>query len=315
MFTRSSLPGLFTLVGLSLSCGGANARLTSQAPDAGNISLVPDPANPDAGPLWNPGNGQTEICDGIDNNENGAIDDLDVARDGVCDCLRVATLGYRGSVGTANVFTQWLNGKSTYGAVALESQVITDDLLRPFHIVVVQDSQYVADGVTGPGYGVGRVFSNDEVAALQRWVNAGGGLMTLIGYGAPSEVTNVNRLLAPYGMSYGSIPILYKGGSTIPITTWVSHPISDKITAVGVDNGFEAQGGALVASGPAPEQYSVGRINTPGAGRVFVWADEWITFDSEWTGHPDYQLERFWQNLLLWLSPPDQCQIQIPVIN
>ena len=44
---------------------------------------------------------------------------------------------------------------------------------------------------------------------------------------------------------------------------------------------------------------------------VLVWGDEWISFDSEWVGHPDYQVERFWLNALKWLSPAGECQVPI----
>ncbi len=33
-------------------------------------------------------NPSPEVCDGIDNDGNGIIDDVDVGHDGVCDCLR-----------------------------------------------------------------------------------------------------------------------------------------------------------------------------------------------------------------------------------
>jgi uncharacterized protein YciU (UPF0263 family) len=37
-----------------------------------------------------------------------------------------------------------------------------------------------------------------------------------------------------------------------------------------------------------------------GAGRVVAFADEWITFDSEWQNQVD--VPPFWANLLAWLS-------------
>ena len=41
------------------------------------------------------------------------------------------------------------------------------------------------------------------------------------------------------------------------------------------------------------------------AGRVAVWGDEWITYDSEWADVAHQQVELFWINLLKWLSPPE----------
>jgi hypothetical protein len=41
-----------------------------------------------------------------------------------------------------------------------------------------------------------------------------------------------------------------------------------------------------------------------------MWADEWVTFDSQWQGDP--QVELFWLRLLKWLSPIDRCQVPIP---
>ena len=47
-------------------------------------------------------------------------------------------------------------------------------------------------------------------------------------------------------------------------------------------------------------------------GRVVVWGDEWITYDSEWQDVEDQQIELFWLNILKWLSPPGECQVPIP---
>ena len=57
--------------------------------------------------------------------------------------------------------------------------------------------------------------------------------------------------------------------------------------------------------------FTVLRAVELGAGHVIVFGDEWISFDSEWTGHPDYQVERFWLNALKWMSPPTECQVPI----
>jgi len=85
------------------------------------------------------GTGSAETCDGVDNDGNGIVDDVDVGGDGVCDCLRIATLGVRGTAGQGDVFAAWLNGKSDRGATSLGSQVITPALLAGYQVIVAQD--------------------------------------------------------------------------------------------------------------------------------------------------------------------------------
>jgi len=149
---------------------------------------------------------------------------------------------------------------------------------------------------------------------LNAWVNAGGGILTLIGYGATSERANVNLLLAPMGLSYSAAPILPKsGGSTVPITNWLAnHPVTDGITRIGVDNGYEVAGtGTTLAT---EQNLVLLKGKEVGQGHVLVWGDEWITFNSEWTTHPDYQVARFWVNSLKWLTATRECQVPVPAV-
>lgn len=263
------------------------------------------------------GPGDTEVCDGVDNDHNGIVDDVDVGKDGVCDCLRVATLGFAGAWGQGNVFSSWLDARSVSGATALEGAVLTSALLERFQVIIVQDVRAGNAGQSGVGNGVGRSYSAEEVEALRQWVAAGGGLMTLTGYADASERTNVNALLAPLGLSYGPNGVLFGGGgATAAVTHWGTHAIADGIMKVGVDNGYPVLGaGTAVAWEPAPGDADVGRAADFEKGRVFVWGDEWITYDSEWTQHADYQVERFWLNTLKWLTPVQQCQVEIPEIG
>jgi hypothetical protein len=246
------------------------------------------------------GNGKPELCDGVDNDANGVIDDVDTGGDGVCDCLLVARLGAPGIWGTGDVFTKWLDERSDTGAASLGGKKLTASALAKYDVIVVEDLSKLE-----------RSYSADEIAALEAWVKAGGGLLTLIGYDGPSERTNVNSLLEPYGLAYGAEPILQKeSGSTVPITDWTTHPTTTGIIKVGVDNGYPVTGGGkVIARGGG---FDVARALESGKGRVFVWGDEWITYNSEWKDHPDYQVQRFWLNLLKWLTPRDQCQVQIP---
>lgn len=216
----------------------------------------------------------------------------------------IGTLGKRGIWGEGNVFAEWLAERSDNGAENLDDAVLTDERLSGFHILVVLD-------VTG----IGRTYSSDEVAALRRFVENGGGLMTTIGYTTQpaNEVVNYNTLLAPFGLGYAPTLILPKsGGQTIPIQDWSEHPITQGVTAVGVDYGYPVTGDGTVIA--RRNGHDVGAVTQFGEGRVFAWADEWITYDSEWVGRDDYQLETFWINVIQWLMPVNQCQVPNPIV-
>jgi len=138
----------------------------------------------------------------------------------------------------------------------------------------------------------------------------------LTGFSLPTELTNVNAILGAFGMNYGATPVLQKtGASTVAVTTWFPHPTSAGVTAIGVDNGYEAQSAQNVGTVVASQGgLIVGRAVNSSQGHVFQWGDEWITYNSEWTQHPDYQVQLFWLNIIKWLTPPKVCQVVIPPI-
>ena len=233
---------------------------------------------------------------------------FDVA--GQCRDFNIATLGKIGPWSNGgNVFASWLNARSPVGAVPLDDQVLTPSLLRPFQVIV---SLHV--GTMGIDTGSKRVpghhaFSDAEVEAFQAWVKDGGGAMSTIGYTAeePKEVVNVNRLLSPLGTAYSTTKLELHGF----VSTWMPHPITMGITSINTVNGVEpANLGSSLAVGPS-EALAL-TVNEVGKGRVVVWGDEWITYDSEWADVENQQVELFWVNILKWLSPPDRCQVPIP---
>lgn len=243
--------------------------------------------------------GSAEVCDGEDNNGDGDIDNIDKDSDGVCDCLLIATLGVKGTSGQGDVFAAWLTARSDNGATDLADQTLTPALLAKYQVIVAQDVHKNHE------------YSSDEAAALEAWVKQGGGFMTLIGYSSSGEAKNVNRLLAPFGMSYTDEQILSKSGnSTIPITNWTPHPIDMGVTQVGVDNGYPVAGmGDVIATGG---KWNIASVQEIEKGHVFLWGDEWVTYNSEWNDHPDYQVQLFWLNSIKWLTVRDQCQVVIP---
>jgi hypothetical protein len=183
----------------------------------------------------------TEVCDGVDNDDNGIIDDVDVNSDGVCDCLNVATIGEIGPWSNGgDVFKNWLTARSPNGYVALGDQVLTDDLLKPFQVIVVLYSAtftlYGNNGQLPPHH----AFSDLEVAAFERWVRNGGGAMTTIGYAGDEyhEIENVNQLLAPLGMGYSKTK-LDLGGY---VKNWAPHELTTEVRNIFIDNGVEPDG-------------------------------------------------------------------------
>ena len=90
---------------------------------------------------------------------------------------------------------------------------------------------------------------------------------------------------------------------------WATHPITTAVTAVGVDNGYPVLDGDDSGTVIAREGgHVVAVAKTYGEGKVFVWGDEWITYNSEWAA-TDYQVEQFWLNAINWLTPQLECEI------
>jgi hypothetical protein len=250
------------------------------------------------------------VCDGIDNDGNNVVDDVDAGGDGVCDCLNIGTLGHIGPWSNGgNIFSTWLNARTPRGAVDLGDQTITAELIAPLNVIVslhVDTVEVSNQGVTAPAH---HAFSDSEVAAFQAWVRAGGGVMTTIGYtnDEASEVENVNRLLNSIGMGYSATDLELDNF----VTTWMPHPVTDGVRNIFTDNGVEPSGtGMTVANGNA-DRVALQVLQVEG-GRAVVWGDEWITYDSEWADVEDQQVELFWLNILKWLSPPGECQVPIP---
>lgn len=251
-----------------------------------------------------------EVCDGRDNDGNGVTDDVDAQGDGVCDCLNIATIGQIGPWSDGgNVFQEWLNTRSPTPATALGDQVLTDDLLEPFQVIVVlyaSTTQLRGNGRTLPAH---HAFTAEEVAAFERWVRNGGGVMTTIGYTSDeaAEVENVNRLLAPFGSGYSATKLDVNGH----VVNWTAHPLTTEVRRIYTENGVEPEGsGTNLAIDPG--NHVALQALEPDDGHVVIWGDEWITYDSQWADVQDQQVERLWLNILKWLSPIAVCQVDIP---
>jgi hypothetical protein len=213
----------------------------------------------------------------------------------------IATIGAPGKWGQGALFMDWLSTQGESASGNLGDQVLTASLLAPYKILVAQDLSK------------NHTYAASEVSALQAWITAGGGFMTMLGYqlaGTPPEGTNVNRLLAPYGMNYGGVPILGQMAGANPVTNWVQHPVTQGITEIGFNNGFDVEGsGTMLAN---EQGHNVLEVQVVGSGHVLVWGDEWITYDSFWSQYPQFQVKQFWQNIVDWFDPNGGCTVPTP---
>jgi hypothetical protein len=281
-------------------------------------------------------------CNGIDDDGNGIVDDVDIGKDGVCDCLKISTIGGTGGWGGGTVFDAWLEARSETPSTALGHVILTEEMLAETQILVILDVSN--DRSYEPG------VPEAEAQLLYDWVVGGGSVMALIGFhGGDFERERVNEMLSLFGMSYDGDDILHSGvdgtmavdefydhpttrevdavgaqvgkailgeeGDTMAVDELYDHPTTREVDAVGAQVGKAILGeeGDTVAEG---EGAVVGQAIRVGEGKLFMWGDEWITYDSEWSEdqHPEYQVERFWLNIFKWLSPPDECQVPVIVV-
>lgn len=237
-----------------------------------------------------PGFGTETLCDGIDNDGNGVIDDVDVGKDGLCDCIHIGFFGEIASdAGRATgSFEAWLVARS--GQIPIQHLDATDKLtsawLAPLQVLIVGGLRDRASQA-----GNNPAFSADEIAAFDDWIqNRGGGVITLSGY--TSNITDahpVAELLQNTGLGYDlesvtgagvidqGAPPVWLQGITAP-----DHPIVDGVKEIGVYYGYPVEGdGTGILSG---EGHVLGMAKQWGTGRVFAFADEWITQDATWRG-------------------------------
>jgi hypothetical protein len=254
---------------------------------------------------------------------------------GSADCVRIGMLGRLPSYGAVPgkdgiaALQQWLNARSSAVVTAFDTDTaLTDAFLAGYDVLILQALE---EREGGPYWS----FTPDEVAAFERWVRAGGGVVTLTGYGANTgEVTPTNQLLAFSGMAYATDDILAQcpdndcccASNSVPLTGWnATHPIAANMRAVGAFHGRSvmAAGADIVAAGAT----TYGATKTLDAGRVFMFADEWVTYTSQWDGTGAmtcatdpahnlcvgrtadvyYQVPQFWYNALLWASGNAGC--------
>lgn len=133
---------------------------------------------------------------------------------------------------------------------------------------------------------------------LMTWAEGGGRIIALSGYGDYPEVVSVqNRMLAPLLLGFVSDTPVWG-----PVTRFEPHPITAGLQSLTFVGGREVSHDPLdeVIMTVSEAAVPVGVVATRGAGRLFLFGDEWVTFDSEWVAMPE--IEQFWVNVFDWLG-------------
>ncbi len=300
--TARRLAALAVMVSLG-NCARGEELGASSSPGAPPVELM-------GGPFVSGGGGQPLNCDG-----------------GHCTCINIASIGQPAHYGDTTAFTDWLNSKSTAAVDMYTTHpTLTTDFLAKYDVLLVQ---WLTDSNAGPYW----TFTDDEVAALQTWVNGGGGLITLSGYDSNSqEVVPLNRLLSFTDISYNMDDVLaacptdvanrcYCWGNSVPLGPWAAGPIGKNIKQVGAFHGRSVNpGSASVDCSDASHAYAV--HETIGKGRIVAYTDEWVTYTSQWLGTSSvntssmytdpnnlcyeqsaanvFQVPQFWFNVISW---------------
>ena len=235
-----------------------------------------------------PSGADETVCDGLDDDCNGIVDDVDAGGDGICDCLRLGLLGKSGGLNEAQ-FQVWLEERGT-AVTVYDEPTLTPALFAEVDIMII-------------GW-LSRTYTVEEGLALRDWLEGGGGVMMMNGYsGDPVEAqTPYNVVLEPLGlMFFGPL-------QSDTVTTWTDHPVGKGVTAVKFLGGYWV-GPLMGMPGPADPIASLGGQTVAvaqerGLGRIIIWGDEWIKYDSEWM---TADVPTLWVNIFNWVSPSDIC--------
>jgi hypothetical protein len=293
------------------------------------------------------------------NNDKDADTCKRLDKDGNCVCMSIASLGkvahYGNQGGTGDntdAFQAYMNSQTKGTArMALFGNVLqskktfslTADFLNQYDVLILQALE---DGEYGGNDNVW-TFSQDEINALSDWVNNGGGLIAMSGYGGNTdEVKSTNQLLSFAGISYNTDDIFtqcpdnkcYCRNNSLAFGGWKSDPpltnsLDGDTKQVGMFHGRSINCSdcqIMATTSINGKDTKVAVHKEIGKGRVFAFADEWVTYTSQWKGDPQYtsaqdcagetadkryNVPQFWYNVFRWVSGDSVCfKIDDPTI-
>jgi hypothetical protein len=278
-----------------VACGSSSEGALSGPPDAGNSAA-------DATPTRETGPADASPHEAATDGPISLIGDGSAVEAGACHHLNIGILGDPGRNPSSD-FQAWLVSAGTSVQriqTTAPTPAITSSTLQPYDVVIL-------DWLT-------RDYSGAEASALAAFVSAGGGLVSMSGYdGVTTDDWHANSLLAPLGVAYYG-PIYIQ-----PVTTFATHPITTGLTSVTFEGGYAITDLGGTATMRTPIAFlpvaadggllPVGYAIQMASGRAFVWGDEWIEFDSEWSSLP--QIKQLWVQVFAWVAPANGCGLMI----
>lgn len=269
-------------------------------------------------------------------------------------CLSILSYGQVGTCGGQNcpsdAFQNFMNtysknldnGTTSTMKMVTARTTLTDEFLSHYNVIVLQALE------ENPYTGLW-TFTSAETEALKRWVTEkGGALITMTGYGSnQTEVQPLNQLLQFSGISYNTPDIYnacldnkcYCRSDSVPFSNWsttcpdcatLTKGLSGKQVGVWWGRSINCTGSECQHFAKDPDGTTIGVAKVVGKGRVVAWADEWVTYTSQWglvAGKYDsnaecapylpktaYAVPQFWYNAFSWSQPDMQwCfTIQLP---
>lgn len=211
-------------------------------------------------------------------------------------CRRIGIMGAPGANPSSN-FQAWLEMQ---GAIVTRfhadasAPALSRPQLETFDLVIVDWLQ--------------RTYATEEASTLADWVREGGALMVMTGHDSGATADRHVSLLAALGPSFdlGAGPI--NGPATLlPHPTTETEDGTATLPPVSFYGGLRTTVPSELAADIVPMAVigseTVGVAGPLGDGRVLLFGDEWIEFDSEWSTMPP--IPQLWLNTVRWLSPDE----------
>lgn len=156
-------------------------------------------------------------------------------------------------------------------------------------------------------------LSNEEVADILKWVNAGGGLLIITEYEHDKYGDNLNKLLEPLGLKIENGKVFDRTACVAGNTEWIlAEPVPDSplghlakqacfYRAGWCAENHGAEIGWRSSSSAHPPHAGLIGMSRYGEGRVAVVTDS-VIFGDERIG--EYDNLQVWLNLVHWLAAP-----------